>query len=59
MSESQEDKLSRLVAEVVEARQHTCSKCGHPGSRHAFDIVMTDNPNPCEQSCLDCMGKKI
>jgi len=55
MSESQKDKLTRLVAEAVEARQHQCERCGHAGSRHAFDFVATDDPNPCKFSCMDCM----
>lgn len=58
MSESQVEKLHRLVAEAVEARQHTCGKCGHAGSRHVFDFVATDDPNPCQFSCMDCMEKK-
>ncbi len=56
MSESQEELLSRIKAEVVEARQHVCKKCGHPGSKHAFDIYrVIAGPNPCKLSCVDCM----
>lgn len=55
MSESTKDKIHRIVAEAVEARQHPCERCGHHGSRHVFDIVATNNPNPCLLSCLDCM----
>ena len=55
MSESQDDKMSRLVAEVVEARQHPCQRCGHAGSKHIFDIV-TGEGNPCMKSCMVCMG---
>ncbi len=57
MSESQKDKISRLVAESVEARQHPCGRCGHKGSRHVFDFVATEG-DPCEVSCMDCMEKK-
>jgi len=56
MSETTKEKISRIVAEAVEARQHPCERCGHHGSRHAFDFVVTDNPNPCLLSCLDCMN---
>ena len=55
MSESQEDMLSRLVAEATERRQHVCERCGHHGSKHVYDVVCTDNSNPCLVSCLDCM----
>lgn len=44
-----------MVAEAVERRQHQCERCGHAGSKHVFDFVSTDNPNPCMVSCLDCM----
>ncbi len=57
MSESQKDKISRLVAEAVEARQHPCQKCGHEGSKHVFDFVATEG-DPCMRSCLVCMGVK-
>ena len=55
MGESQKDMLSRLVAETVERRQHPCERCGHPGSKHAFDFVLGDAPNPCLVSCMTCM----
>ena len=57
MSESQKDKLSRFVAEAVEARQHPCGRCGHPGSKHAFDVypILQNEPNfPCAFSCIVC-----
>lgn len=56
MSESQKDKLHRLVAEAVEARQHPCDKCGHDGSKHAFDIypVEENSEFPCAISCIVC-----
>jgi len=59
LSESQKDKLHRMVAEVVEARQHTCDKCGHPGTCHAFDIypVDEDSETPCWRSCTMCLEK--
>ena len=58
MSESQEELLSRIKAEAIEARKHVCKKCGHPGSKHAFDIYrVIAGPNPCKLSCLDCMDK--
>ncbi len=55
MSESQKDKLSRFVAEAVEARQHPCEICGHEGSKHVFDFVAGEG-NPCMKSCMVCMG---
>ncbi len=58
MSESGKEKISRLVAEAVEARQHQCERCGHKGSDHVFDFVVTDDPNPCMKSCMVCMGMK-
>lgn len=57
MSESTKDKISRLVAEAVEARQHPCENCGHKGSDHVFDFVMGEG-NPCLKSCMVCMGMK-
>lgn len=57
MSESTQDKISRLVAEAVEARKHDCEQCGHPGSEHVFDFVAT-NGDPCKISCMICMGMK-
>ena len=54
MSELTKDKIHRIVAEAVEARQHQCELCGHPGSEHVFDIVMGDDP--CKRSCMICMG---
>lgn len=55
MSESTKDKLDRLIAEAVEARQHNCERCGHHGSKHVYDVVVTDG-DPCKKSCLICMG---
>lgn len=55
MSESTKDKISRIVAEAVEARQHPCERCGHAGKEHVFDIVMGDG-DPCKASCMICMG---
>ena len=56
MSESQEEKLSRFVAEAVEARQHPCDKCQHDGSKHAFDVypVKENSKFPCAFSCTVC-----
>ena len=56
MSESQEELLSRLKAEAVEARQHVCNKCGHDGSKHAFDVFPMNPSNtcPCAFSCKEC-----
>ncbi len=56
MSESQKDKLDRFVAEAVEARQHPCEKCGHDGTKHAFDVYpVQENSNfPCTSSCIVC-----
>ena len=56
MSESQEEKLSRMVAEVVEARQHPCDKCGHDGGKHAFDVypIRENSKHPCALSCTVC-----
>jgi hypothetical protein len=59
MSESTKEKLDRFVAELVERRQHACEICGHPGSKHAFDVVLSDNPNPCQMSCLICMNEAM
>jgi len=56
LSESNQDKIHRLVAKAVEARQHVCQRCGHDGRSHVFDFVSTENPNPCLVSCLDCMN---
>ena len=56
MSESHKEKMERIVAEAVEARQHPCERCGHDGSDHVFDIVMGDGGNPCMKSCMTCMG---
>lgn len=60
MSESQEEHLSRLVAEVVEARQHTCDKCGHDGNKHAFDIypIQENTKFPCVNSCTVCFDEQ-
>ena len=59
MSESQSELLSRIKAEAVEARQHDCEHCGHPGSKHAFDIYsMRDGPNPCQVSCMICFDNE-
>lgn len=60
MSESQEQLLSRIVAEAVEARQHPCNKCGHDGGKHAFDVFPAKpGPNPCYMSCKTCMENEF
>ena len=60
MSESQEELLSRIKAEAVEARQHECEKCHHPGGEHAFDIYpVKPGPNPCQMSCKTCMENEF
>lgn len=56
MSESSKEKISRLVAEAVEARQHPCGRCGHAGNKHVFDFVATTDGDPCKKSCMVCMG---
>lgn len=60
MSESQKDKLNRLVAEAVEARQHKCQHCGHDGKEHAFDIYPVDHDSkfPCAISCKICFDEQ-
>ena len=64
MSESQEEKLSRFVAEAVEARQHPCKDCKHDGDKHAFDVFPVDENSkfPCWRSCTVCLdevGKEL
>jgi len=59
MSESTKEKVSRFVAEAVEARQHTCDHCGHDGSKHAFDVFQVDETQfPCWRSCMVCMEEQ-
>lgn len=59
MSESQDQLLTRMVAEAVEARKHTCEKCGHDGGEHAFDIFpIRKGDNPCRMSCRICMDNE-
>lgn len=56
MPETQREMLDRMVAEAVEARQHDCQRCGHAGSKHAFDIFPIDenSPESCWKSCMEC-----
>ena len=60
MSESQEEKIHRLVAEAVEARQHPCADCGHAGSKHAFDVYPVNHNSkfPCAVSCSECFDEE-
>jgi len=60
MSESQKEKLSRFVAEAVEARQHVCEICKHDGSKHAFDVYPVDKNSkfPCAVSCTICFDEQ-
>ena len=60
MSESQEEKLSRFVAEAVEARQHQCESCKHDGNKHAFDVYSIDKDSkfPCWRSCTVCIDEQ-
>ena len=58
MSESQKDMLTRMVAEVVEARQHPCRLCGHKGTSHVADSWSGDIEDPCKLFCLECMEIK-
>ena len=59
MSESQEELLSRIKAEAVEARQHPCERCRHAGGEHAFDIFpVKPGPNPCQMSCKICFDNE-
>lgn len=52
-------KLQTFLDEVMEARKHDCSRCGHPNSKHAFDIYPITNPNkPCEMSCTICFDEE-
>ena len=60
MSESHEEKISRFVSEAVEARQHDCKDCNHPGHKHAFDVFPVDEGSkfPCWRSCMVCFDEQ-
>lgn len=59
MSESQQEIMNRVLAEAVEARQHDCATCGHPGGKHAFDVYPVQNSNfPCALSCTVCFDEQ-
>jgi len=34
-----------------------CENCGHPKEKHAFDIVVSGNTNPCKLSCMICFDE--